>query len=63
MIEIFILNGVPKKLIYHRDVKFTSSFSKALLSGFETQLKFSTSYHPEIDGKTKRNNHITEDMI
>jgi hypothetical protein len=27
------------------------------------QLNFSTSYHPEIDGKNERKNQILEDMI
>jgi hypothetical protein len=28
-----------------------------------TQLNFRKAYHPEIDGKTKRMNRISEDML
>ena len=48
--EIFRLHGVPKVVISDRDVKFTSIFWKSLLAGLETQINFSTSYHPEMDG-------------
>ena len=49
--EIFRLHGVPKMVIYDRDVKFTSKFWKSLFVGLETKIKFSTSYHPKIDDK------------
>jgi hypothetical protein len=63
MKEIFRLHGIPKKVISDRDVKFTSSFWKALFAGLETQLNFSTSYHLETDGQTERTNQIIEDML
>jgi hypothetical protein len=63
MKEIFRLHGIPKKVISDRDVKFTSSFWKELFAGLETQLNFSTSYHPQTDGQTERTNHIIEDML
>ena len=54
---------MSKKVIYDNDVKFTSSFWKALFAGLETQLNFSKSYHPQIDGQTERTNQIIEDML
>jgi hypothetical protein len=63
MKEIFRLHGIPKKVISDRDVKFTSSFWKALFAGLETQLNFSTSYHPQTDGQTEHTNQIIEDML
>ena len=50
-------------VIYDRDVKFTSNFWKSLFVGLETKINFSTSYHPEIDGKTKLTNQVIEDML
>ena len=61
--EIFILHGIPKVFISDRDVKFTRKFWKSLFFGLETQLNFSTAYHPQTDGQTKRVNQIVEDML
>jgi hypothetical protein len=63
MKEIFILHGIPKMVISDRDVKFTSAFWKELFAGLNTNLNFSTSYHPQTDGKTERTNQIIEDML
>jgi hypothetical protein len=63
MKEIFRLHGIPKMVISDRDVKFTSNFWKELFAGLETNLNFSTSYHPQTDGQTKHTNHIIEDML
>jgi hypothetical protein len=46
-----------------RDPKFTSKFWKGLFNGFETNLNFSTAYHPELDGKIERVNQVIEDML
>jgi len=56
MKEIFRLHGIPKVVISDRDVKFTSNFWKALLKGLDTKLNFSTAFHPQTDGQTKRVN-------
>jgi hypothetical protein len=50
MKEIFRLHGIPKVVISDRDVKFTGNFWKALFKGLDTQLNFSTAYHPQTDG-------------
>jgi hypothetical protein len=63
MKEIFRLHGIPKMVISDRDVKFTSTFWKELFVGLNTKLNFSTSYHPQMDGQTKRTNQIIEDML
>ena len=63
MKEIFRLHGIPKMVISDRDVKFTSTFWKELFAGLNTNLKFSTSYHPQMDGQTERKNQIIEDMF
>jgi hypothetical protein len=63
MKEIFRLHGIPKMVISDRDVKFTSTFWKELFAGLNTNLNFSTSYHPQTDGQTERTNQIIEDML
>ena len=63
MKEIFRLHGMPREIISDRDTKFTSKFWKSLMAGLETKLLFSTAYHPQTDGQTKRVNQILEDML
>ena len=50
--EIFRLHGIPKEIISDRDVKLTGNFWRYLFFGLETQLNFSTAYHPQIEGHT-----------
>jgi hypothetical protein len=57
------LHGVPKEIVLDRDLKFTSIFWKGLFKGFGTNLNFSTTYHPDSYGKTKKINQIIEDML
>jgi hypothetical protein len=63
MKEIFRLHGMSKEIMPDRDTKFTSNFWKSLMVGLETKLLFSTAYHPQTDGQTKRVNQILEDML
>ena len=63
MREIDRLHGIPKKIVSDRDPKFTSNFWKGLFNGFGTNLNFSTTYHLESDGQTKRMNQVIEDML
>jgi hypothetical protein len=63
MKKIFRLHGIPKMVISDRDVKFTSTFWKESFAGLDTNLNFSTSYHPQTDGQTKRTNQIVKDML
>jgi hypothetical protein len=57
MKEIAKLHGITKTIVSDRDPNFTSKFWKGLFNGFGTNLNFSTTYHPELDGKTERVNH------
>ena len=63
MKEIFKLHGIPKMVVSHRNIKFTSTFWKELFVGLDTNLNFSTSYHPQTDGQTEQTNQIVEDML
>jgi len=61
--HIFRLHGVPKVIISDRDPKFTGNFWKSLFKGLNTTLNFSTSFHPQTDGKTERVNQVLEDLL
>ena len=50
-------------VILDRGLKVTSTFWKELFSGLNTNLNFSTSYHPQTDEKIERTNQIVEDML
>jgi hypothetical protein len=43
--KIVRLHGVPKTIVFVRDPKFTSNFSKGLFKGFGTNLNFAMTYH------------------
>jgi len=57
------LHGIPTDIVSDRDQRFQALFWQALQKAFETKLNFSSSYHPETDGQTKRVNQIIEDMF
>jgi hypothetical protein len=63
MKEIFKLHGMPKEILSNRYAKFTLAFWKSLFIGCGTQLLFSTTYHPQTDGKIERVNRILEYML
>ena len=54
--EIVRLHGMPKNIIYDRGSVFTGRFWTSFQEALGTQLKFSTAYHPETNGKTERTN-------
>jgi transposase InsO family protein len=63
MSRIVCLHGVPKKIVSNRGTQFTSRFWERLHEGLDTQLCFSSAYHPQTDGQTERANQILEDML
>jgi transposase InsO family protein len=63
MSRIVCLHGVPKKIVLDKGTQFTSRFWKRLPKTLDTQLSFSSAYHPQTDGQTKRVNQILEDML
>jgi hypothetical protein len=63
MSRIVCLHGVPKKIVSDRGTQFTSRFWERLHETLDTQLCFSSVYHPQTDGQTERVNQILEDML
>jgi hypothetical protein len=63
MSRIVCLHGVPKKIVFDRGTQFTSKFWERLHETLDTQLRFSSAYHPQTDGQTERVNQILEDML
>jgi transposase InsO family protein len=61
--RIVYLHGVPKKIVSDRGTQFTSRFWERLHEALDTQLRFSSAYHPQTDGQTERVNQILEDML
>jgi hypothetical protein len=56
VINIMRLHDVPKRIIYDQGLVFTGRFWTIFQEDLETQLNFSTTYHPKIDGKIERMN-------
>nr|GEW20498.1 retrotransposon protein, putative, Ty3-gypsy subclass [Tanacetum cinerariifolium] len=61
--EIVRFHGTPPSIVSDRDSRFTSCFWKGLQNAWGNRLKFSTAFHPETDGQTKRTIQTLEDML
>jgi transposase InsO family protein len=61
--RIVCLHGVSKKIVSGRGTQFTSKFWERLHETLDTQLCFSSAYHPQTDGQTERVNQMLEDML
>ena len=47
------MHGLPQSIVFDHDVKFMSYFWKTLWAKLGTQLKVSSSFHPQTDGQTE----------
>lgn len=56
--NIFRLHSLPKFNISGRDLVFTSNFALEVASCLSIDLRFSSAFHPQIDGPIKRINLI-----
>jgi transposase InsO family protein len=56
MSRIVYLHRMPKMIVSDRGTHFTSRFWERLRGTLDTQLRFSSAYHPQTDGKTKKVN-------
>lgn len=51
--EVVHLHEMPKTIISDRDTKFLNYFWKTPWRKLDTKLLFSTTFHPQMDGKIK----------
>ena len=61
--EIVRLHEIPISIISDRDPRFTSRFWGKLQEALSTRLNFSTAFHPQTDGQSKRLIQILEYML
>ena len=61
--EIVQLHGIPLSIVSDSDPRFTSRFWKELQSAMGTWLNFSTTFHAQTDGQSKRVIQVLEDML
>jgi hypothetical protein len=57
------LHEVPKKIVSDKENQFMSRFWEKLHEAMDTRLNFSSTYHPQTDGQTNKENQILEDML
>ncbi|KAA0032039.1 Gag protease polyprotein [Cucumis melo var. makuwa] len=55
--------GAPVSIVSDRDSRFTSQFWPCLQQALDTKLRFNTTFHPKIDGQSKRTIQTMEDML
>jgi hypothetical protein len=53
MSRIVCLHGVSKKIVSDSGTQFTLKFWERLHEPFDTELHFSSAYHPQTDGQTE----------
>jgi hypothetical protein len=58
MARIVSVHGTSKKIVSDRGSQFTSRFWQKLHEFLNTKLNFSSAYHPQTDGQTKRTNQV-----
>ena len=55
--------GLPKDIVSDQDIRFTCHFWVELFKLLGSELKFSTTNHPQTDGQTERINALLEEYL
>ena len=61
--EIVRLHDILISIVSDRNPQFMSRFWKELQSALDTRLNFSTAFHPQTDGQSKRVIQVLEEML
>lgn len=61
--RVYKHHGMPKNIVSDRDSLFTSTFWKRLNELTGTELRMSSSFHPQSDGATERANRTMTQML
>ena len=63
VLHVFSKHGVPSHVTSDRGSEFVSNFFRSLGTALDMQLHFTSGYHPEGDGQTKRTNQTLEQYL
>ena len=58
--EVMRLHGIPRSIVWDCDTKFLSHFLVTRWKKTRTKLKYSTTCHQQMDGKTKSQTELWE---
>jgi hypothetical protein len=61
--HILRLHGSPKSIVSDQGPQFVAEFCRSFHNLMGTTLSYSTAFHPQTNGQTKRVNQVLEDML
>ena len=63
VLHVFSKHGVPSHVTSDRGSEFVSNFFRSLGTALDMRLHFTSGYHPEGNGQTKRTNQTLEQYL